>query len=66
MAIYLSGPYRVWIKVRNPATIAVPREERDLASTSFRQRPQAMTGRKVEIRSLLVAVMSKASTLLTI
>jgi hypothetical protein len=62
----LIWPCRVWIRVRNPATIAAQREERDLASTSFRQRPQAVTRRKAEIRSLLVPVMGEASTLLAI
>jgi bifunctional non-homologous end joining protein LigD len=40
---YQSGPCRVWVKVRNPASVAVQRERSEIWNRRPRQSP-AMTG----------------------
>jgi bifunctional non-homologous end joining protein LigD len=39
---YLSGPCCVWIKVRNPASIAVQRERSEMWNRSWRRRQKVM------------------------
>jgi hypothetical protein len=63
---YQSGPCRLDQGPQSRQHRRAAGPERELESTSLRQRASAMTRRKDEIRFSLVPVMGEASTLLAI